>query len=321
MFGLTITIVSPRASRAKMVALDKMNLMFWPSTKRGWMAAVTATKTTSTAMMPNSRSLKTRSARRRELEPASPARARASAAGAAHDASIFGLPGGGGHDGLLRGVFVGELGHKTPFPHDKDAVGHAEHFRQLRGDHQDGHALVGESRPKAGAPRLGGDVDPRVGSSTIESRGRRLSHLARTTFCWLPPDKVETGFDKPPVLDAQPGRPVPAKRCSAARRTMPKRCRRSQRGKGDVALDGKLHDKALQAAVLGYKADPGGHGRRRATRLAAAPPTSPARRRSGRSRRWRGRPRSVPAPTSPARGDDLAAADLEGDVDEDTLAG
>ena len=35
---------------------------------------------------------------------------------------------------------------------------------------------------------------PRVGSSTISSAGLRLSHLASTTFCWLPPDRNVTGL-------------------------------------------------------------------------------------------------------------------------------
>ena len=33
---------------------------------------------------------------------------------------------------------------------------------------------------------------PRVGSSRISSRGFEASHLASTTFCWLPPDSAPT---------------------------------------------------------------------------------------------------------------------------------
>lgn len=33
---------------------------------------------------------------------------------------------------------------------------------------------------------------PRVGSSTISTFGPVASHLARTTFCWLPPESVDT---------------------------------------------------------------------------------------------------------------------------------
>src|SRR3954454_2205584 len=41
---------------------------------------------------------------------------------------------------------------------------------------------------------------PRVGSSTMSTRGSVDSHLASTTFCWLPPDRVDTGSDSFPAL-------------------------------------------------------------------------------------------------------------------------
>src|SRR5262245_54970760 len=41
---------------------------------------------------------------------------------------------------------------------------------------------------------------PRVGSSTIRSAGRRASHFASTTFCWLPPESVDTAFHRWPYL-------------------------------------------------------------------------------------------------------------------------
>ena len=33
---------------------------------------------------------------------------------------------------------------------------------------------------------------PRVGSSAMKTRGRRNSHFANSTFCWLPPESVLT---------------------------------------------------------------------------------------------------------------------------------
>ena len=60
---------------------------------------------------------------------------------------------------------------------------------------------------------------PRVGSSTMSRAGRRLSHLASTTFCWLPPDSVDAGSDESVVLDLQARGPVcgerPGERSSA----------------------------------------------------------------------------------------------------------
>src|SRR5215469_16221282 len=41
---------------------------------------------------------------------------------------------------------------------------------------------------------------PRVGSSTISTAGLRPSHLASTTFCWLPPDSMDTGSVSRPYL-------------------------------------------------------------------------------------------------------------------------
>jgi len=41
---------------------------------------------------------------------------------------------------------------------------------------------------------------PRVGSSTISTLGVMASHLARTTFCWLPPERVATGSQRRPYL-------------------------------------------------------------------------------------------------------------------------
>jgi len=35
---------------------------------------------------------------------------------------------------------------------------------------------------------------PRVGSSKISTFGAIISHLASTTFCWLPPDKLTTAW-------------------------------------------------------------------------------------------------------------------------------
>ena len=57
---------------------------------------------------------------------------------------------------------------------------------------------------------------PRVGSSTISTRGWGASHLPSTTFCWLPPDSVETSLRSEAYLTWRRGRPV--RRPAAARR-------------------------------------------------------------------------------------------------------
>src|ERR1700722_16267294 len=64
---------------------------------------------------------------------------------------------------------------------------------------------------------------PRVGSSRINSRGVRLSHLAMTTFCWLPPDRLPTIWLMPGVRTLNRLHIAWAKPSSRERRRMPKR--------------------------------------------------------------------------------------------------
>ena len=40
---------------------------------------------------------------------------------------------------------------------------------------------------------------PRVGSSRIRTVGFDASHLASTTFCWLPPDSAPTSWSTPVI--------------------------------------------------------------------------------------------------------------------------
>ena len=143
---------------------------------------------------------------------------------------------------------------------------------------------------------------PRVGSSTISTRGSVASHLASTTFCWLPPDRVDTGSVEPRRLDLQPLRPGrAAARRSAAAEQQPEPAQRPPAGQGRVALDRQLHHQALLAPVLGHQREPRRDRRGRVARRAAARPstsTSPA---SYRSMPKTARTTSLrPAPTSPA---------------------
>src|SRR6185295_16884230 len=56
---------------------------------------------------------------------------------------------------------------------------------------------------------------PCVGSSTMSSAGLRASHLASTTFCWFPPESVETAFHRWPYLSCRRATQSRAKRRSA----------------------------------------------------------------------------------------------------------
>src|ERR687884_285624 len=66
-----------------------------------------------------------------------------------------------------------------------------------------------------------------VGSSSTKTCDRRLSHLASTTFCWLPPLSCRTGASRPAVRIASvPIRPSTAARSARWRRKPPRPHRR-----------------------------------------------------------------------------------------------
>src|SRR5215207_5113687 len=64
---------------------------------------------------------------------------------------------------------------------------------------------------------------PRVGSSTISSFGSVASHLASTTFCWLPPERNPAGSSRRWNLSCSRVAHSRASRCSAALRIKPRR--------------------------------------------------------------------------------------------------
>ena len=62
-------------------------------------------------------------------------------------------------DGFGVGVGAVDGGDEAAGVHDEDAVAHAEDLRQLGGDHQDRHALLGEAAHQRVDLGLGADVD------------------------------------------------------------------------------------------------------------------------------------------------------------------
>ena len=194
---------------------------------------------------------------------------------------------------LLVGLGAVELGDDRPSNSTTIAVGHAEHLGQLGRDHQDRHALGRRARRAGGAPRPSCRRRCRASARRRSAAtGRRASHLASTTFCWLPPESVQTGFVSRPYLSCSRGAQSAANRRSAAARDQPSRGARRERGERDVALDREVHHEPLLAAVLGHEPDPGRHRAPSASPAAArARRSPPRRRRSGRCRRSRARPR------------------------------
>ena len=153
---------------------------------------------------------------------------------------------------------------------------------------------------------------PRVGSSTRSTRGVVASHFASTTFCWLPPDRVETGSLRPADFTYRrlvhvprlPPLGRPAQQAETAERPAP--------GQRRVALHRQLHDQALLASILRHEGDAG-----RDRRGGTARPEPHGRRPAPRPRRSVSMPKTArmtslrPAPTRPASADDLTGPDLK----------
>ena len=130
---------------------------------------------------------------------------------------------------------------------------------------------------------------PRVGSSAISTRGGRTSHFANSTFCWLPPESVETGASNEEVRmssscdERRRAAALAAPADDAARRELP------QVRQGHVLAHRADHHEPLLLAALGQHRDA------EPRRPAAARGSGPARRRAGSRRRRADRRRRAPA--------------------------
>ena len=117
-----------------------------------------------------------------------------------------------------------ELGDEPSLAHDEDPVGDAQHLGQLGGDHR---APRRPRRASSSSKRCTSAFVPmsmpRVGSSTMSSDGRRPSHLASTTFCWLPPESDVIGLHEATVLDLQARSPIARRSAARARPDEPER--------------------------------------------------------------------------------------------------
>ena len=141
---------------------------------------------------------------------------------------------------------------------------------------------------------------PRVGSSSISSRGSVSSHFPSRTFCWFPPESVATGTAASAHGSAA-ARSRP-RRCASSRDALGRRRRNSPRARRhqQVLAHAASEHEPLPLAVGRYERDAG------ADRVARRPAARPSDRRARRRRSARCRPKSVssnsvlPAPTSPA---------------------
>src|SRR5476649_3011984 len=78
------------------------------------------------------------------------------------------------HDFFLGRVATVEGAHQVTLVHHHHPVAHAQHFRQLGGNHNHRHAFAGEKRDQAINLGLGADVDATGG--LIENQQARVGH-------------------------------------------------------------------------------------------------------------------------------------------------
>ena len=95
---------------------------------------------------------------------------------------------------VASSLAAGQLAGDAALVQDDDPIGHADQLGELGRDHQDGGAPAGSGSTHhlVDGPR-GADVDAAGGLVEEITDDRSVtSHLARTTFCWLPPDRKRT---------------------------------------------------------------------------------------------------------------------------------
>ena len=205
---------------------------------------------------------------------------------------------------------------RCALPHDEDAVAHADQLRQLGRDQQDRDAVCRRARGSVRGcrpwrrRRCRGWARRRSGPSRWVA-----SHLASTTFCWLPPREVAAPRRQPARRAAPVRRPARWRsRGGCPSPAGDARGRHAQREHG-VVQDRSREHQPLALAVLGDEADAGMRS------PAAACGSGPPGRRSRSTPRSNGsapnsaRASSVrPEPCEAGEADDLPGVHLEVDV-------
>ncbi|MNY33029.1 hypothetical protein D3C86_1672810 [compost metagenome] len=163
---------------------------------------------------------------------------------------------GGEH--LFLGEFVvDEIAAQLAFADHQDAVGDAEHFGQLRGHHDDRHA-VGRQRPHQLVDFvLGADIHASGGLIENQYPGFGQKHFRQHGFLLIAAREAgdwqerARGFEMHardfPVDAAQFGFGVDAGHFRVI----------VQHGQGDVLADAQIRNDALALAVLGHHAQAG----------------------------------------------------------------
>ena len=166
---------------------------------------------------------------------------------------------------------------------------------------------------------------PRVGCAATNSRSSRLSSRASTTFCWLPPDSRPGGGRRcrgRAHVELAPRRlagELVAVRRSRCRRTTGERAREAA-VEHQVLGDRELGDQPVLLAVFGHEADAGvEHVAHRGADEFAAAELDRAEDAGAQAEDRLGE-LGLTVALHPGDGEDLARADLEADVVEQTDA-
>ncbi len=106
---------------------------------------------------------------------------------------------------------------------------------------------------------LGADVDAAGRLVEDEHARLRASHLARTTFCWLPPDSAPTSWSTPVIWTLNWS--VYSRATASLRGGVDEEPREQPRQdrQGHVLRDRDVQDEAFLVAVLGQVRDAGVH--------------------------------------------------------------
>ncbi len=154
---------------------------------------------------------------------------------------------------------------------------------------------------------------PRVGSSNSSTRGRAASHLAMTTFCWLPPDRKRTSWPVPREVSRTRSSSSARARASGGRSragTALVTSRTLSRTDWRSASPSALRS-SLTSAIPARIACRGRRGRSRLPPTVISPAVNGSAPNRARARALRPEPWSPPTPRiSPARRDRVMSASL-----------
>src|SRR3954447_15288418 len=324
------TSVWPAARITKIDALSARLRSEAASRNRGSRMPVTTIRTTSTSTMPSSRTRNTHSVIRRARAPS---RATAFIGRPFHDGTpetrgwtcgdrwpgscrdLTELTRGGADHRLLVGLGAGELSGQPAFVHHQDANGHAQHLRQLGGDHQPRRALAGELAQQAVDLGLGAAVDA-AGRLVDDQQLRvRRQPLGEHDLLLVAARQRADDIVEPVVFELQLGAPFGRQRVLGGRADQPAVRQRPELRQRGVARDREIHHQALRPPILRDEADPRAH--RRSGLAGREPPAVDLDMTGVRAVDSEDRPRHLAAAGAdePGQRDDLARAHVEADVE------